>query len=114
MNRYDSGSVSNFNPLSFQELSIAPMMQRQKHDEAIAKADALRIKADPLPVHLNRAVELKNQMDNEIAKNVDELNTNGYNPTTFQNIKKLNRQYNDLISPTGEIGQINAAKQVYA
>lgn len=114
MNRYDNGSVSNFSPLSFQELSIAPMMMRQKHDASIAQAEVLRIKADPLDVHMNRAVELKNQMDNEIANNVDTLNKEGYNPTTFQNIQRLNRQYQDLVSPTGEIGQINAAKQVYA
>lgn len=113
-NRYDNGSVSNFNPLSYQELAVTPMMMRQKHDASIAQADALRIKTDPLDVHLNRATELKNQMDNEIAKNVDTLNKEGYNPTTFQNIQRLNRQYQDMVSPTGEIGQINAAKQVYA
>jgi hypothetical protein len=113
-NRYDNGSVSNFNPLSYQELAITPMMMRQKHDASIAQAEAMRIQANPLDVHLNRATELKKQMDNEIAKNVDTLNKEGYNPTTYQNIQRLNRQYQDLISPTGEIGQINAAKQVYA
>ena len=114
MNRYDVASVAKFNPLSFNELAAAPTMMRQKHDASIAQADALRIKTDPLDVHLNRATELKNQMDAEIAKNVDTLNKEGYNPTTFQNIQRLNRQYQDMISPTGEIGKINAAKQVYA
>lgn len=113
MNRYSSITTSEFNPLSFNELAAAPTMMRQKHDNSIAQAEAMRIKADPLDVHLNRAVELKRQMDNEIAKNVDILNKEGYNPTTFQNITKLNRQYQDLISPTGEIGQINAAKTIY-
>jgi hypothetical protein len=114
MNRYDVASVAKFNPLSYQEIMAAPLAMRQKHDASIAAAEAMRIKADPLDVHLNRAVELKRQMDDEIAKNVDILNKEGYNPTTFQNIIKLNRQYQDMISPTGEIGQINAAKQVYA
>jgi len=113
MNRYDNGSVSKFNPLDFKEILLAPTMMRQKHDASIAAAEALRIKADPLDVHLNRAMELKNQMDNEIAKNVDTLNKEGYNSTTFQNITKLNRQYQDLISPTGEVGQINNAKVIY-
>jgi len=107
-NRYDNGSVSNFNPLSYQELAITPTMMRQKHDASIAQAEAMRIQADPYSKHYNRALELKQQMDNEIAKNVDILNKEGYNPTTFQNITKLNRQYQDMISPTGEIGQINA------
>lgn len=113
MNRYSQYSTSEFNPLSFNELAAAPTMMRQKHDNSITQAEAMRIKADPLEVHLNRAIELKRQMDNEIAKNVDSLNKEGYNPTTFQNITRLNRQYQDLISPTGEIGQINAAKTIY-
>ena len=108
MNRYDVASVAKFSPLSFNELAAAPTMMRQKHDASIAQAEAMRIKADPYSKHYNRALELKQQMDNEIAKNVDTLNKEGYNPTTFQNITKLNRQYNDMISPTGEIGQINA------
>ena len=113
MNRYDIASVAKFSPLSFNELAAAPTMMRQKHDASIAQAEALRIKANPLDKHLNRALEIKNQMDAEIAKNVDTLNKEGYNPTTFQNITKLNRQYQDMISPTGEIGQINNAKVVY-
>ena len=108
MNRYDVASVAKFSPLSFNELAAAPTMMRQKHDASIAQAEAMRIKTDPYSKHYNRALELKQQMDNEIAKNVDILNKEGYNPTTFQNITKLNRQYQDMISPTGEIGQINA------
>ena len=108
MNRYDVASVAKFSPLSFNELAAAPTMIRQKHDASIAAVEAMRIKTDPYSKHYNRALELKQQMDNEIAKNVDILNKEGYNPTTFQNITKLNRQYNDMISPTGEIGQINA------
>ena len=113
MNRYSQITTSEFNPLSFQEIMAAPLAMRQKHDASIAQAEALRIKANPLDKHLNRALEIKNQMDAEIAKNVDTLNKEGYNPTTFQNIQRLNRQYQDMISPTGEIGKINAAKQVY-
>jgi hypothetical protein len=108
MNRYSSITTSEFNPLSFQEIMAAPLAMRQKHDASIAAAEAMRIKTDPYSKHYNRALELKQQMDNEIAKNVDTLNKEGYNPTTFQNITKLNRQYQDMISPTGEIGQINA------
>ena len=113
MNRYSQVTTSEFNPLSFQEIMVAPLAMRQKHDASIAAAEALRIQANPLDKHLSRALEIKNQMDAEIAKNVDILNKEGYNPTTFQNITKLNRQYQDMISPTGEIGQINNAKIVY-
>ena len=47
-------------------------------------------------------------MDNRISSEVDKLNREGFNPNTVQNITKLNREYQDLIAPTGEIGQINA------
>lgn len=113
MNRYDTASVAKFNPMSYQEIMAAPLAMRQKHDASISQAEAMRIKVNPLDKHLARALEIKNQMDNEIAKNVDILNKEGYNSTTFQNITKLNRQYQDLISPTGEIGQINTAKTIY-
>ena len=113
MNRYSQITTSEFNPLSFQEIMAAPLAMRQKHDNSIAAAEALRIQANPLKEHSARALEIKNQMDAEIANNVDTLNKEGYNPTTFQNITKLNRQYQDMISPTGEIGQINNAKVVY-
>jgi len=113
MNRYDTTSVAKFNPMSYQEIMAAPLAMRQKHDNAILAAEAMRLKPDPHSKHYSRALELKQQMDNEIANNVDTLNKEGYNSTTFQNITKLNRQYQDLISPTGEIGQINAAKTVY-
>ena len=108
MNRYSQITTSEFNPLSFQEIMAAPLAMRQKHDNSIAAAEAMRIQTNPYSKHYNRALELKQQMDNEIAKNVDTLNKEGYNSTTFQNITKLNRQYQDMISPTGEIGQINA------
>lgn len=113
MNRYDTPSVAKFNPLTLNEILLAPTVMREKHDKSIAAAEALRIKANPLDKHLNRTLELKNQMDSEISKNVDELNSKGYNSVTFQNIVKLNRQYQDTIAPTGEIGQINNAKIVY-
>lgn len=114
MNRYDVASVAKFNPLSFQEILLAPTMMRKNHDATIALAQSSVLKPDPLDVHYNRAMELKNQMDSEIAKNVEELNKEGFNSASYQNVQKLNRQYQDLISPTGEIGQINNAKKVYA
>lgn len=114
MNRYDVASVAKFNPLSFQEILLAPSMMRKNHDATIALAQSSVLKPDPLDVHYNRAMELKNQMDSEIAKNVEELNKEGFNSASYQNVQKLNRQYQDLISPTGEVGQINNAKKVYA
>ena len=113
MNRYDNGTVAKFNPLSFQEIMLAPAMMRQKHDSSIAAAEAMRLNPNPLDKHFNRALELKQQMDNRISSEVDKLNKEGFNPNTVQNITKLNREYQDLISPTGEVGKINTAKVIY-
>jgi hypothetical protein len=113
MNRYDSGTVAKFNPLSFQEIMLAPAMMRQKHDSSIAAAEAMRLNPNPLDKHFNRALELKQQMDNRISSEVDKLNKEGFNPNTVQNITKLNREYQDLIAPTGEVGKINTAKVIY-
>lgn len=107
MNRYDTPSIAKFNPLTLNEILLAPTVMREKHDKGITAMEAMRLKSDPYSKHYNRALELKQQMDSEISKNVDELNSKGYNPTTFQNIIKLNREYQDLIAPTGEVGQIN-------
>lgn len=110
MNRYDTASVAKFNPMSFQEVMFAPAMMRQKHDSSIAAAEAMRLNPDPLDVHYNRALQLKQEMDGKISSEVDRLNKEGFNTNTTQNITRLNREYQDLISPTGEVGRINAAK----
>ena len=56
-NRYDNGTVSKFNPLTLNEILLAPTVMREKHDKSIAAAEALRIKAKPLDEHLNRTLE---------------------------------------------------------
>ncbi len=113
MNRYDVASVAKFNPLSFQEILLAPSMMRQKHDASIIAAEANRLKLDPLEQHTEEALRLKQEMDARINSEVDNLNKEGFNPTSFQNISKLNREYQDLILPTGRAGQINNAKVIY-
>lgn len=113
MNRYDVASVAKFNPLSFQEILLAPTMMRQKHDASIVAAEANRLKLDPLEQHTEEALRLKQEMDTRINSEIDNLNKEGFNPTSFQNISKLNREYQDLILPTGRAGQINNAKVIY-
>lgn len=117
MNRYDTASVAKFSPLSFQELSAVPLMQRQKHDQLIAQQEMLRqglAKVDPLDVHMNEALNVKSQMENKLRSQAELLSKEGINPNTQGEFLALNREYQNLISPTGRLGQINAAKQVYA
>lgn len=116
-NRYDVASVAKFSPLSFQELSAAPLMQRQKHDQLIAQQEMLRqglAKVDPLDVHMNEALNVKSGIENKLASQAELLSREGINPNTQGDFLALNREYQNLVSPTGRLGQINAAKQVYA
>lgn len=116
MNRYDSGSLSKFNPLSFQELSVVPLMQRQKDDQLAVQRELLRqglAKVDPLDVHTNEAIKLKNDLNDQISAQAELISREGVNSNSQSDFLKLNRNYQETMSPTGRLGQINAAKQVY-
>ena len=116
-NRYSNITPSQFSPLSLQEIMITPAMQRQKHDQLIAQQEVLRqglAKVDPLDVHMNEALNVKSGIENKLASQAELLSREGINPNTQGEFLALNREYQNLISPTGRLGQINAAKQVYA
>lgn len=117
MNRYSQITPSQFNPMSLQEVMMTPLMQRQKHDQLIAQQEMLRqglAKVDPLDVHMNEALNVKSGIENKLASQAELLSKEGINPNTQGEFLALNREYQNLISPTGRLGQINAAKQVYA
>lgn len=117
MNRYSQVSTSEFQPLSLQEVMMTPLMQRQKHDQLIAQQEMLRqglAKVDPLDVHMNEALNVKSAIENKLTSQAELLGREGVNPNTQGEFLALNREYQNLIAPTGRLGQINAAKQVYA
>jgi len=117
MNRYSQITPSQFSPLSLQEVMITPAMQRQKHDQLIAQQEMLRqglAKVDPLDVHMNEALNVKSGIENKLTSQAELLGREGVNPNTQGEFLALNREYQNLVSPTGRLGQINAAKQVYA
>ena len=116
-NRYSQITPSQFNPMSLQEVMMVPLMQRQKHDQLIAQQEMLRqglAKVDPLDVHMNEALNVKSGIENKLVSQAELLSREGINPNTQGDFLALNREYQNLISPTGRLGQINAAKQVYA
>lgn len=111
-NRYDEISVSNFSPLSLEELMLVPAMKRKQHDANLLALQNNRLKLDPLQVHSAEALRLKQEMDARIDEQTNQLNKEGINPNTIDSVIKLNREYQDLIAPTGRAGQINNAKVV--
>lgn len=116
MNRYDVASVAKYDPLSFEQILMVPMMKRKQHDEILAKQELIRAglaKVNPLDVHYNRALELKKGIESQIDNTALELSKTGVNNDMIGKTIALNRQFNDLVSPTGEIGQINTANEVF-
>ena len=110
-NRFDSGSVSAYTPQSFQELSFTPMMKRAQHDEMsknIAALDA--IAADPLNEHRDEALKLKQEFESKLGNISGELASKGIDGIVRENFYRLKKEHDDLIAPTGRIGEINAAK----
>lgn len=113
MNRYSDYSVSSYSPMTFEEIAIVPMMKRKQHDDVLAKQELIRsglAKVDPLKEHLEEALRLKQGIESQMDNTALELSKNGINNDMIGKTIALNRQYQDLVSPTGRIGQINAAK----
>lgn len=110
VNRYTNITPSRFNPLSAQELFLVPQMQRQKHDQLLAQQEALRqglAKVNPHEKYFNEAVTLKNDLNNQIQTQAEQLAKEGINPNSTSQFIQLNRNYNEMMSPTGKLGMIN-------
>jgi hypothetical protein len=113
-NRFDQAYVSAYNPLSMDELAMAPMMKRKQHDDTLAKQEIIKsglAKTDPHSKYFQRAQELKSQLESEMDTTAQELATQGVNNDMIGKTIALNRKFQDLTAPTGELGQINAHNQ---
>ena len=111
MNRFDNGSVSAYTPQSFQELAFVPMMKRQQHDEMSKNlAELNAIATDPLDKHRDEAIQLKQNLEAKLGDLSGNLAAKGIDSIGKEAFYKLQKERNDLIAPTGRIGQINAAK----
>ena len=115
-NRYTNITPSQFSPLSMEETFMVPALKRKQHDDLLSKQQLIRdglTNIDPLAVHLNEAVKLRDDMDSKINTQAENLAKNGINPDSMNQFLSLNKQYKDLTGPTGRIGKINNAKKVY-
>lgn len=116
-NRYDEITVSGYTPQTMQELAFVPMMKRQQEDKLVADNELIRaglLKVDPLKEHYAEAIQLKKDIESQIDATSSELAKHGVNRDMIGKTIALNRKYQDLVSPTGRIGQINAAKAIEA
>lgn len=114
MNRYDSITPSKFNPLSLEEIMLVPAMQRKRHDDTVKGLEEIRAKlanVDPEDKYFDEAVKLREQLNNKLTSQVEQINTEGFNPNSTGQFLAMNREYQDLMSPTGKLGMINQEKK---
>lgn len=115
VNRYTQIQPGNYNPMSLQELMLVPAYKRNEHDKLLEAASTIETgiaQADPLALHNEVARKEQERLYNNINKQVDLLNSEGFNPSTKSQFLKLNKDYQQSISPTGMLGRINEAKKV--
>jgi hypothetical protein len=114
VNRYTSLTPSKFNPLSLEEIMLVPAMQRKKHDDTVKGLEEIRAKlanVDPEDKYFDEAVKLREQLNNKLTSQVEQINTEGFNPNSTGQFLAMNREYQDLMSPTGKLGMINQEKK---
>ena len=113
VNRYTEISPSKFNPLSLQEILMVPAMKRQQHNQLLAEQQALRqglAKVDPHDKYYDEAVRLKNELETKMDSTATKLSQQGIDNNMIADTIALNREYQNLVSPTGKLGMINAHK----
>tara|TARA_R110002124_G_scaffold281430_1_gene455694 strand:- start:49649 stop:51472 length:1824 start_codon:yes stop_codon:yes gene_type:complete len=115
VNRYTNIEPARYNPMSLQELMMAPQYKRNQNDKLLEASSGLETeiaKIDPLDIHSDVAKQEQERLYNSINEQTDLLNKEGFNPNSKQNFLKLNKEYQTAISPTGPIGKINNAKKI--
>lgn len=113
-NRYSNLTPSAYTPLTLEEIAMVPAMKRKQHDQVLSQQELIRsglAKVDPYSKHFDEALRLKNEMESKIDATATELSQNGINNDMIGKTIGLNREFQDLVSPTGKLGQINAEKQ---
>lgn len=116
MNRYTQLSSASYNPMTLQELMLAPSYLRGKHDEsenAIAGFETELAKVNPLDVHADLTSARQKELYDELSGFSNELATNGFTNLNKSSLIKFNKKYQNEISPTGLLGKANAAKSAY-
>lgn len=112
-NRYSNYTPSAYNPLSLEEIAMVPAMRRKQHDALLAQQELIKsglAKVDPYKKHFDEAINLKQGIESKIDQTATELAEQGVNNDMIGKTIALNREFQDLTSPTGKLGQINAEK----
>lgn len=116
-NRYTQGSVSQFNPLSLQEIMMVPTIKRQQHDQLAADTAALEMllgKNDPHALDYEYAKSIRDELQGGIDNTISELDKNGINSVSKTNVLGLRKKIADEMGPMGRLGQMDSYKKQLA
>lgn len=117
VNRYVQPQVAYFNPMSMDELAFAPSFLRQRHDQAAGQLGDLQSASGQYNVlddYQNVAGQLVDPLQQGIDELANNLATQGVNRSNaVPEALKLKSQYSQLFSPSGGIGQLEAASNNY-
>lgn len=106
---YQPTEVARFNPLSFQEMSFAPIMMRQREDALMNSVDELMQKRNNIRVpddYSNEIGQITGQIDQDIDKLVQRVNKEGVsNMEVLGDFRNLRNNYNKHVSASGAIGK---------
>lgn len=116
VNRYTQRTPPRYTPRTLQELMIAPQYKRQQHtaiEDNMAGVEAGLAQVQSLPFMEDAAKQEQQRLYDEIVNQADILNTEGFNPAAKSRFMKLNRDYQQTMSPTGKLGKIQGAATAY-
>jgi len=113
VNRYTNLEPAKYTPRTLQELMMVPMYKRGQHDaltEKIAATEAALGQVDPLDIHSERARFEQQKLYDQLTQQAEQLQQKGFGRTSTSDFQRLNKQYQQAISPTGDLGRIQLAK----
>ena len=114
VNRYTRIQPERYNARSLQETMMAPQYMRQQHDaidSKIADTETALAQIDPLDVHSDVARMEQQKLYDQLTSQAEKLTAEGFNPSSKSDFMRLNKKYQQAISPTGKLGRIQTAKK---
>ena len=109
INRYSKPTPAQYNPMGLEELMMVPMQKRRQHDQLnqnIATTRTALAQADYMDMHDGEVSKVKQKLERELARQVDQVSSGGINDTLRTDFMNLNADYQGAVGPKGIIGSI--------
>jgi len=93
---------------------MVPAYKRQQHtatEEQLAAAETALAQVDPLAIHSDLAKMEQQKLYDQITAQSEQLANKGFTSTSKSDVIRLNKNYQQAISPTGTLGKIQTAKK---